>query len=107
MRTQLHTPEGREAAVTMRLAGPADDNAMRHLAALDSKPVPAGDVVVAEVGGRLRAAVPVAGGDAIADPFERTAHLVALLRERASQLATPLGVTPRRRHGLATRLHAA
>ena len=105
MRTQLITPIDREAAVTMRLAGPADDAALVRLAAIDSGIGPAGDVLVAEIAGRLIAAVPVGGGAAIADPFVPTAHLVALLRERAGQIATPLVAAPGRTLG--ARLRAA
>ena len=83
--------------VTMRVARPADHPAIARLAALDSQPVPAGEVLIGEVGGELRAAVPVTGGPAIADPFRLTGDVVALLRERASQLTSGprrRGVTP-------------
>ncbi len=43
-------------------------------------------MLVAETGGEIVAAVPVAGGRAIADPFRRTAALVEILELRASQL---------------------
>jgi hypothetical protein len=43
-------------------------------------------VLVAEVDGRLRAALPVDGGAPIADPFHRGRELLALLRLRAEQL---------------------
>ncbi len=76
--------------VTIRMAGPADGPALNRLAQLDSrsprKPVP---MLVAEVGGELRAALPLDAGPAIADPFHRTAELVAILAERARQLAPP------------------
>jgi hypothetical protein len=42
--------------------------------------------VVAIVEGRLVAAVPLAGGQTLADPFERTEQLVRLLELRAAQL---------------------
>ena len=103
MSTQNQTHETN--AVTMRLAGPADVAALRRLAAVDSKPAPAGDVLVAEVDARIVAAVPVDGGPAVADPFKPTAHLVSLLRSRAGQLATPLRRSQRRAFG--ARLHAA
>jgi hypothetical protein len=75
--------------LTMRVAGPADAPTIERLAALDSQHAPKGDVIVAEVGGELRAAVPLDGGAAIADPFRPTTDLVALLRERAAQVAGP------------------
>ncbi len=79
--------------LTMRMAVPADAPALRRLAELDSAP-PAerAPMLVAEVGGELRAALPFDGGPAIANPFRRTAELVALLAERVQQLETP---TPR------------
>jgi hypothetical protein len=91
-----------ETDVTIRLAAPADDEALARLAELDSRPVPAGYVLVAEVGGELRAAVPVAGGEPVADPFHPTAALTSLLALRARQLRggglEP--VVPARRRGL-------
>ena len=46
-------------------------------------------MLIAEVAGELRAAVPLYGGRAIADPFHPTAELVALLAERTRQIAPP------------------
>lgn len=76
-----------QSDITIRLASEVDATGLRTLAELDSRPVPAGRVLVAEVDGRLRAAVALDGGEAIADPFRRTADLVALLRLRADHLA--------------------
>jgi hypothetical protein len=42
---------------------------------------------VAEVDGRLRAALPLDGGSPLADPFHRGSDLIELLRLRAGQLA--------------------
>jgi hypothetical protein len=76
--------------VTIRMAVPADADALGRLARLDSAPPPAPvPMLVAEVDGELRAALPLHGGSAIADPFRRTGELVALLAERARQLAPP------------------
>jgi hypothetical protein len=72
--------------ITLRFATVADALALKTLAELDSARVPAGEVLIAEVDGRLRAALPLGAGEAIADPFHRTADLVALLRMRATQL---------------------
>jgi hypothetical protein len=56
-------------------------------------------MVVAEVDGEIRAAVSLSDGTAIADPFHRTADLVALAETRAHQLRTrarrPLRVVAR------------
>ena len=76
--------------LTIRLAVSADAEALGRLADLDSTPRPAPvPLLVAEVGGELRAALPLDGGPAIADPFRRTAELVAILAERRRQLAPP------------------
>jgi hypothetical protein len=73
--------------ITLRIADDADADALRTLAELDSRAVPPGPALIAEVDGRLQAALGLDGGEAIADPFRRTAHLVELLRVRAAQLA--------------------
>ncbi len=73
--------------VTLRYAAAADKERLRILAELDSATAPAGPMLVAEVDGRLRAALPLDGGSPIADPFHRGAELIALLRMRATQLA--------------------
>src|SRR3954471_18704290 len=93
-----------ETNVTIRVAGPADDEGLARLAELDSRPAPVGYVLVAEVGGELRAAMPVTGGETVADPFHPTATLTSLLALRVSQLRggelEPLA--PARRRGLVT-----
>jgi len=63
-----------------------DEPALRRLAELDSRRVPAGEVLVAAVGGELVAALSVDGTAAIADPFRPTLGLVRLLGVRAAQL---------------------
>ncbi|MGZ4289767.1 MAG: hypothetical protein ACXVQQ_06750 [Gaiellaceae bacterium] len=89
--------------VELRLCKASDDDALGRLAALSEQPVPFGRLVVALVDGTLVAAVPLAGGCALRDPFVRTAHLVRLLELRAAQLRQPeprVAVVPRflRRH---------
>jgi hypothetical protein len=89
-----------ETDVTIRVASPADEEAVSRLAELDSRPAPAGYVLVAEVGGELRAAVPVSGGEPVADPFHSTAALTSLLALRARQLrAGGLEPSPQLRRG--------
>jgi hypothetical protein len=73
--------------VTLRYANSADDTRLRELAELDSGPIPELPALVAEVDGRLRAALPLDGSAPLADPFHRGAELIQLLRIRASQLA--------------------
>jgi len=76
--------------LTIRMAVSADAEALRRLAQLDSAPTPApAPMVIAEVAGDLRAAVPVYGGRPIADSFHPTIELVALLTERTRQIAPP------------------
>jgi hypothetical protein len=76
--------------LTIRMAWPADGAALSRLAQLDSAPAPKPvPTLVAEVGGELRAALPLDGGRAIADPFRPTADLVSILMERARQFAPP------------------
>ncbi len=71
-------------AIGLRPACPADRAALTRLAELDSARVPPGRVLVAESGGTLRAALSIDTGEAIADPFVPTAHLVAALRAHAA-----------------------
>lgn len=76
------------------MASEDDAPSLNRLAQLDSASVPAGQLVVAEVGGELWAARQIDGPLAIADPFRPTADLLALLALRGGQLARD---TPRRR----------
>jgi hypothetical protein len=81
-------------AVTIRMAVPTDAATLSRLAQLDSAPPPEPvATLVAEVRGELRAALALDSGRAIADPFEPTAELVAMLVQRAGQLEAP---APRR-----------
>jgi hypothetical protein len=70
----------------IREAQPTDVAALERLAALDSGRVPSGRLLVAEADGKIQAAVPLAGGPAIADPFRSTTASVSLLGLRAAQL---------------------
>jgi hypothetical protein len=74
-----------------------DEHGLMHLAALDSAggppPMP---LLVAEVDGELSAALSLADGSSIADPFRPTAQLVALLRAHAAAV-TPSPPKRRRR----------
>lgn len=72
--------------VTIRWASEGDLRALARLAALDSKRLPSGALLVAEVEGEIWAAVAAETGSAIADPFRRSGDLVRLLTTRACQL---------------------
>jgi hypothetical protein len=72
--------------VTVRFATPADGPELERLAALDAGRVPAGPALVAEVDGELVAALPLAHGRALADPFRPSAELLRLLELREAQL---------------------
>jgi hypothetical protein len=74
----------RQATITIRRATVGDDAELDRLSQLEGLPVPAEPVLVAEVDGRLRAAIALYGSEAIADPFERTDHLLRMLREHAA-----------------------
>src|SRR5215213_10718397 len=86
--------------ITIRLSTDADRERIRSLSELDSAHEPQGDVLLAEVNGRLLAAIGMDGA-VIADPFERTAPVVKLLR---LQLAGKPARAPRERGWLARRL---
>lgn len=72
--------------VTLRLAAADDGAALARLAAVDSSSLTPGPHLVAERGGRIEAAISLATGELIADPFRRTAELRELLRCHAGGL---------------------
>lgn len=88
------------ASVTIRYARPDDALALLELADLDSSHAPHGIVLVAEVGGRLWAALSLDDGHAIADPFRPSGELSFLLVERARQIERSMPRERSRRHGL-------
>jgi hypothetical protein len=73
--------------LVLRRSSAEDEGALARLARLDSAPRPRGDMLVAEVDDVIVAAIPLAGGPAIADPFRPTADVVAVLQARAELLA--------------------
>jgi hypothetical protein len=84
--------------ITVRPAYAEDECALARLAALDSAPVPAAPLLVAEVDGELRAALSLWDGAVIADPFHLTTLHLDLLRARAAmQRHTPARGHARRR----------
>jgi hypothetical protein len=71
---------GASDEITIRRSSPEDRAAILRLANLDGRRPPSGPAILAIVSGELRAALPVGGGDPIADPFRPTTELVKLLR---------------------------
>lgn len=75
-----------QVPITIREARPGDGGALRRLAELDSSEVPPSPVLLAEAGGKLRAAVSLRDGSAVADPLFPTSGMVRLLGVRARQV---------------------
>ena len=71
--------------ITIRRSRTDDVKAIDRLAQLDSRSAPQGDALLAFIDDELRAAVPLNGGEAVADPFHRTAEVVDLLKLRVGQ----------------------
>jgi hypothetical protein len=74
-------------AVLVRRATAADAARIRTLALLDDRRMPEGPFLVADLSGEVVAAMSLATGETIADPFRRTADASDLLRLRAEQIA--------------------
>lgn len=89
--------EGLNAAahLAIRMAVPDDAAAIERLAQLDSRGAPPLPLILAEVDGRVVAALSLDGRVALADPFRPTATVLELLRMRVAQLR---GDSPRRGH---------
>ncbi len=89
-------------AITIRPAYLSDDLALAELVALDSaEQAPPPPVLIGEVEGHVRAALSLADGSAVADPFFPTSDLLELMRAHATQAA------PRRRSLSRLRLRLA
>lgn len=81
--------------ITLRFAVPDDAEMVTRLAAVDSSEPPPVPALLAEVEGELWAAISLADGSVVANPFRPTAPVVELLRARADQLQHPVS-SPRR-----------
>ena len=66
--------------ITIRDSLPGDRPAIARLAALDGRAVTEAEALLGFVRDELRAALPLSGGEALADPFHPTAALVELLQ---------------------------
>jgi hypothetical protein len=71
--------------LTIRRAGPHDEQALFALAMVDSALPLTGDVLVAQLDRSLIAAISLDDRRVIADPFRPTADTVEVLRLRAKQ----------------------
>jgi hypothetical protein len=100
-RAQAHRPAllGRRQPrreLIVRLAGEADRADLERLAQLEGRALRSGATLLAERRGEVLAAVSIASGEAIADPFRPTADLVELLlRSRARLRGEPGRPGPR------------
>jgi hypothetical protein len=81
----LASAVGGRGEIVIRRAQPADGSALRRLGQLAERPVPAGEVLLAESDGVLVAAA-AADGSVITDPFVVTGDVVELLEVRGRQL---------------------
>jgi hypothetical protein len=86
--------------VTVRRSTSADIADLSRLAELDSARPPRGPALIAEADERMLAALPLGSGRPIADPFQSTSELVALLELRRMQIEAAGGESPRRARGL-------
>jgi hypothetical protein len=71
--------------ITIRHSADGDRARVVELSQLDGRPVPIGDLLLAEVGGKLWAAVGIDDGAAVSDPFEPAGEVEWLLQMRAEQ----------------------
>jgi hypothetical protein len=83
--------------VTVRRSASGDESGLARLAALDSGSPPRGPALIAEADSRMLAALPLGAGRVVADPFEPTAELVALLELRRTQIDAANGASARSR----------
>ena len=97
------TPRLAHERVTVRHARAQDVRALDRLAALDSARAPGFPSLVAESDARIFAALPLGSGRPIADPFEPTADVLALLELRAAQLRAEDG---KARRGIGERIRS-
>jgi hypothetical protein len=70
--------------IRLTLADPADRHDLQRLAALDEHELPPPPLLIARRDGELCAALSLATGEVVADPFRRTSDLLALLRCHAA-----------------------
>jgi hypothetical protein len=82
---------------SIRTATVEDEHVLERLAGLDSSRPPSGTVLIGAIDDEPAAAIGLADGHVVADPFRRTAELVTLLRARRDQLSSvSAGRSPKR-----------
>lgn len=86
---ELPTDDSPASSIVIRLASEQDAATLRELAELDEAPMPAGQLLLAVVGGEVISALSLEDGAVIANPFVRSADAVTLLRVRAEHLSSP------------------
>jgi hypothetical protein len=89
--------------VVIRRADGGDARLLVDLAVLDGAPPLKGDVLLALVDGEPWAAIALADGRVVADPFRPSAHAAELLRVRAERLQAEPAATGLRRRALLAR----
>jgi hypothetical protein len=85
------------ATIAIRVATPADDEALDALSRLDSARKLLRPALIASVDGRPAAALSLTDDRVVADPFRPTDDVVLLLRARRAALRHGAPVAPRRR----------
>lgn len=83
--------------LTIRRTHTGDEMRLHRLASLDSAHFDGAPALVAEVDGRLVAALPLDGGAGFADPFTYTGEALAMLRLRRNQLSVSRALPAGRR----------
>ena len=88
-RSTRTAPTGDAAGpITIRPSTNDDAQALAQLAAVESRELPAGQLLLAEVEGRVVAAAPLDARSApLADPFRPTAEIVELLKLRTRHIS--------------------
>jgi hypothetical protein len=90
-----------EDAVLVRRATARDAARIRTLALLDDRRAGDGPFLLAELAGEAVAAMSLASGKIVADPFRRTRDAEDLLRLRAEQIAERERIVAEARHAAA------
>jgi len=95
-----------DPTIALRLAHDDEQGAISRLASLHEAPAPSGDVLLGLVDGTPVAALSLADGRVVADPFARSGEVVELLRLRADRLGAPHRRSTRRGRSARSRLAA-